>query len=569
MDNPNEGVQSPSTSPISRLHADILWLIFLRNTDVQDFLISSSQNIFQPDSEVTQDSVLDTTLISARVCQRWRSLLLNWPALWGRVLLLNRLHQLGKEGREEIVRRTGTAPLYLIGDVTSIAQIVDEFVGPLLKANWERVRMIHIQAEKHVIRSESLWNTFILKSPMLEWFSVEGAAWSQQRVIPEDLVVDLFGDFAPQLRVFRCDTVAFTLSGSRWFNNLQELHLASTGVQPSNVLNNLKQMPLLENLHLKDLRGNVDHTIASVGPGSISLPRLVGLSLDLPLCWALLFSKSIKPAENCTLSFRPDMPTDFFTQKDAAEIIEVLERYADTYFPFHRVSYINITLAVGQFSFSVRIAERTSSGLVDLPISQSNFAVHLNFWGQIAQSVDCSSFLAPFLKHDLSNIQTLALEIDQLKAGSWNNVRPIIASLRGVETLKVGSRISTLDVLNRYHVDETQIFFPALRALHLESEFFVAFEFEGSFRRFISRRQRANVSFLRVLNLGYSPNDDWSFLDEIEGLTVVWAENEDFEYTCGSGSPWELTFSDSEIEDDSMEELAAAIGFPIRRQRRW
>ncbi|KAF8869814.1 hypothetical protein CPB84DRAFT_1803374, partial [Gymnopilus junonius] len=64
---------------------------------------------------LTNHFALDTTLMTSRVCGVWRDLILESPSIWGRILQLKRMRELGKEGREEIMKRTGSAPLCILG----------------------------------------------------------------------------------------------------------------------------------------------------------------------------------------------------------------------------------------------------------------------------------------------------------------------------------------------------------------------------------------------------------------------------------------------------------------------
>ena len=104
--------------PIERLNEDIMGLVFLTNADMFNPLECGYKGR-DPFVGIgpKNDYALDTTLAASQVCQSWRALLLQSPATWGRVLNLDRLLTFNKDGQKEILRRTGTAPLCIVGSV--------------------------------------------------------------------------------------------------------------------------------------------------------------------------------------------------------------------------------------------------------------------------------------------------------------------------------------------------------------------------------------------------------------------------------------------------------------------
>ncbi|KAF8869002.1 hypothetical protein CPB84DRAFT_1805591, partial [Gymnopilus junonius] len=98
-------------SPISKLNRDILLLIFSLNAD----MFSPPEYDLGRGTTLTNHFALDTTLTTSRVCGVWRDVILESPSIWDRILQLERMRELGKEGREEIMKRTGSAPLCILG----------------------------------------------------------------------------------------------------------------------------------------------------------------------------------------------------------------------------------------------------------------------------------------------------------------------------------------------------------------------------------------------------------------------------------------------------------------------
>ncbi|KAF8874949.1 hypothetical protein CPB84DRAFT_1890648 [Gymnopilus junonius] len=110
------------------------------------------------------------------VCGVWRDRILESPSIWGRILQLKRMRELGKEGREEIMKRTGSAPLYIMGpsEVYEELQSQESFRGAvffdtLLWDNWPRVRKLHVRIGR---RHESVLTSLLLRpAPSLESLS--------------------------------------------------------------------------------------------------------------------------------------------------------------------------------------------------------------------------------------------------------------------------------------------------------------------------------------------------------------------------------------------------------------
>jgi len=103
-------------SKIHDLPVELLMRIFELNTDMDKDPESSSH---------TRPSVAFMALLSSSlVCRLWRQILLVSPALWGQVLDLNSLLGIDRDWWDELLGRTGNAPLHVKADMTGGRDII-------------------------------------------------------------------------------------------------------------------------------------------------------------------------------------------------------------------------------------------------------------------------------------------------------------------------------------------------------------------------------------------------------------------------------------------------------------
>ena len=89
-------MSAPVNPAIQRLDFDILWHIFDMNADIFE-----------------DDTALKTTLATSRVCRDWRNFMLSLTTIWAHVIDLDHLLWNSVEGSREIIRRTGTALMWI------------------------------------------------------------------------------------------------------------------------------------------------------------------------------------------------------------------------------------------------------------------------------------------------------------------------------------------------------------------------------------------------------------------------------------------------------------------------
>ncbi|KJA24818.1 hypothetical protein HYPSUDRAFT_38489 [Hypholoma sublateritium FD-334 SS-4] len=188
--------------PIHTLNEDILLYIFTLNADM-----------------FSDTDALLTTCVTSQVCQSWRDLMLATPSLWARLIDMYYISKsLGNEWRDELIRRSGTAPLYIR------AQEIDRSgnVLRILRENWHRTQRLVVHDLTSSVDLTRL--VFALPAPYLETFAVTlGGTHAEDN--EEALFVPLFGGHAPMLRSFHLSNHALDLRAP-WLHNLHSLVLA-------------------------------------------------------------------------------------------------------------------------------------------------------------------------------------------------------------------------------------------------------------------------------------------------------------------------------------------------------
>ncbi|KAF8889176.1 hypothetical protein CPB84DRAFT_1785803 [Gymnopilus junonius] len=523
--------------PIARLDRDVLWLIFSLNAD----MFSPLEYDWEENENVTGQLALDTTLISSRVCGSWRDILLNSPSIWGKIIRLDRLYQLEKHGREEILKRTADAPLYILGFVPfTYDEFGSTFFKPLLNNNWPRIRRVHIRIDH---ASEEFPNLCLFPAPSLVSFNVHINCIYFQPFSESDV---LFSKDAPLLQELGIHSSDFFLNlRVPWITHLRVLKLNTPDVDPLEIFNAIRKMPLLQELNLADIPGHSD--LKSLDSEAIILPHLINLRVHGDFELAAALTRAIKPAAPCSLSFDSTITQD---SVNLADITALLARYGEPYFAFWKEPSLSITLTDDSFLFAVpQVGE-----LRQLPpgaAHNSGPGIPPEFRIRLTSSTpvfeDSNPFIAMFLKYDLSAVRVLNLGLDD--SIPFTNINPLLQFLSRVEVLQI-SPIGLLSLVQRMdswvEMDPASTIHASLPNLHTLQ--FRLFNFNKRslglrLLDFYQFRKDHRLS-LPILDLGKNPMAaDFAFLEAMTGLRVVWEVNgKQSEYMCGSGNWWKLRF---------------------------
>ncbi len=240
---------SAHPSSIQLLNPDVLWRIFDINADIFD-----------------DDTALNTTLASSYVCHSWRNILLSSTLIWAHVMDLDHPLWNSVEGSHEIIRRTGTALIW----VQSYSCVDLKAKLKIMKENWERIQKlkvtIHFDADQHA--------TFCQPAARLESFSIVNAVSGYTTLI--NFLSSLFSGNVPMLHDFRLMGPRLAGVEIKWGQQLCSMELAAI-MNVDQTLDVLSSTTNLTNLRLEYTVENMfEDTLLFV-----SLPKLAHLDLNI------------------------------------------------------------------------------------------------------------------------------------------------------------------------------------------------------------------------------------------------------------------------------------------------
>ncbi|KJA26708.1 hypothetical protein HYPSUDRAFT_198956 [Hypholoma sublateritium FD-334 SS-4] len=187
----------PGDSAIQRLDFDLLWCI-----------VEMNANMFDDDKRA-----LETTLATSRVCCTWRTSILNMPSIWARLIDLDHLHWRTVDFRHEIIRRSGTALLWVkangcvghhLNDPIRCAKYVLSTIGE----NWGQIQRLEAEITIDYVDSTD-WEPLNLAAPHLESLNLTRPMRDFSDFLGRNL--SLFGGNAMMLHTMVLNAV-FTIS---------------------------------------------------------------------------------------------------------------------------------------------------------------------------------------------------------------------------------------------------------------------------------------------------------------------------------------------------------------------
>ncbi|KAF8961481.1 hypothetical protein BDZ97DRAFT_1759852 [Flammula alnicola] len=321
------------SGPITKLNRDILWYIFCMNADLDDPIADRRSSC----------KGLITAVRTSSVCKLWREiLLLDSASLWGRIIDLNLLAGQHDKWRQEVLKRTGSAPLHIKGrDLVTVNEgiALRFFLSALLPAQWTRIRRfdLEVKVRATVSVNDGLWSSVQQAAPYLESFSLQFG----QELIPSVLESPnsvLFSNHAPLLRQFRlsCKRININLKAP-WLSQIHTLTLEGE-FQVPDFLEALRRMSLLEDLNINAGMGQaLDLDVDDGRPlriPLITLPKLRKLRLRVTLSAAAFFLGNTVATPGCCLQLdvRVKNPRFPLSRQDLAPFRQGLLRYVQGYF---------------------------------------------------------------------------------------------------------------------------------------------------------------------------------------------------------------------------------------------
>ncbi|KDR83216.1 hypothetical protein GALMADRAFT_874726 [Galerina marginata CBS 339.88] len=281
----HENTHTTGVEAISRLHEDLLWLIFMKNTELP---------FYNPPLE----DRLMTAIKTSQVCLRWRNLTLRSSSLWGRLIDLNLLNQKCDALRNTILRRSGNSFLWIQGRLSAQNS---GFFFSILEHHWTRVQRLNINDNCVEGQHPRTWKALYSPAPNLESILLTSSSVPQDSEVLAPLL--LFANDAPILRQYRVPDIKPNPKAP-WLSNIGSMTFSIPFNVPE-IFEALEVMPLLEFLSIRirsyRLRNtNQENKIYTDLP-SIHLPKLNKLRLRGDVLTTLPFLERITPAPGCSL----------------------------------------------------------------------------------------------------------------------------------------------------------------------------------------------------------------------------------------------------------------------------
>ncbi|KAF4613358.1 hypothetical protein D9613_010841 [Agrocybe pediades] len=574
-----------NTSPITILHEDLLWKIFLEITN-------DARELFLPDTRP-----ISTIRRCSQVHRHWRSLILSSSSIWGRLIDMNALRRKTDDWMKEVVRRAGDALLWVYGEVGDSQR--HHFLFDFLQENWRRVEMLvvtwtfwtlRLPSEDDTQLQRMKWAFLQEPAPCLRWFGLSARVLNICKLLPEHL----FAGNAPLLtdfRIYRDSEGKYKYKFSTqasWIPNLSAVTF-SEEFTVAEVLNALRKMPRLQYLSLyvksssgsaADFRGSMmflpalrtlhclhrdpssaGAVIQCITPSAdcaadfrgsmVILPKLRMVHMHGDLSSAGTVLQSIMPSTDCCLRVEVDRYVPLPALAPVGHRLEyqryeaMVAKYLIPYFSLHPPSSV-------VFYFG-----RESCRFYDGHVAQQSPNYQFLF-SQYTRYLPSSSLMEEFNDFtSFSQVRILHLKTSQgepfiLKELGALSIR-VGDSFRLITTLSAEEWILHSLVLQEPSITATRSLFPALTTLLVPdlsgTKHVPNFELVVPPHQQFIQLRKAIGRPLSVLEIPpTSPaiwkGHDMAHLDVHIGLLVKWkfSGKDPEEYVCGSGHPERLRF---------------------------
>ncbi|KDR79608.1 hypothetical protein GALMADRAFT_243699 [Galerina marginata CBS 339.88] len=493
--------------PASLLNGDILWLIFDINADMFSYR-----------------KALETTRISSHVCREWRSVILDAPTLWGKLIDLDNLSQKRNEWRDEVLRRSGDSPLSMLRSALVLNPLpwrehfLATFALSILNQHWSRIERLEICSDTDSIDTAVL-EAIQKPAPRLRKFHIQFK--NAPRTVHSG---EFFANQAPLLESIKIP-FKFQLPAP-WLSNIRTLSIGGEHFYLSEVLDILKTTPLVEAFGV-----SIRHILnTTINTSSLLLPHLTAINFagDFTSGIGMLGSLvDIHRATSLEVSLRDTTVT---SDEHWTALYQILSRVLQDHFAVHSPTQISLNLHPRDFSLKAR----GNAGSI-LQIS-----LEAGLWDR--RSI--TSFVAS--KFEMSIFHTaveLDLKFDHNSIRDYNPIfQSFFSSFSFIRVLTLRHERAIRQVHPQY-MDPSEILFPALETLKFSWYKGGIFATEP-IRQFLVARREAGYP-ISTLDLTEYTKDiaealmSMDELEEMKGLKILWCRSGEegiLEHICGTGN---------------------------------
>ena len=379
-------LQSPPSSPIENIDDDALMYIFTLNANM----------IYD------KGHALHTTRRTSQVCYRWRSLILSSTATWGKLIALDAFtNSSTHEWWDEVVRRTGSAPLWVMGTAFSFhntqtsEKINFLFVGFICK-NWHRIQKFIVYGNRSIY--DVTRSMLCFPAPQLIHFEAELTRNSGEEVTTQDNgPLPIFSNHAPLLRRFDLQGYYIINPCAPWLRHLHSIQLnEQCCVRDAHAI--LSTTHALQELKINHLV----HGDLSISLPIINLPQLKSLHYTGdPEPYSKLFAKVDIPP-SCSLKIwvrSPPGETETITGSERTRrlltAVNIFTRYAEHSIQAHALNTVTMNLGYSPRSY-------ISFSIGNVLMSGCSLNIHISLDGAYTTSIAPTVFFNKLSELDLS-----------------------------------------------------------------------------------------------------------------------------------------------------------------------
>ncbi|CAA7268948.1 unnamed protein product [Cyclocybe aegerita] len=532
-------------SHIHKLHDDLLWCIFALNADMtEDPYNSRSEPLSQ-----WKPRAITNIRNTSHVCRTWRQLVLSSPSLWGRLIDFKYLTQLPENWRNEIMDRTGDAPLAIVAEVYEDDTAHFGFFVDLLRTQWSRIESLEVYLHcDNLHTAKGVLSPIYQVSKSLRFFHLSLSLPDDEYIRPSK--INLFDNDAPRLSYFSCSFGLESYFNAPWLSQLRHLEVRSPydeSINPSFLqwLEKLRSLPQLETI---EFSGGISHSYEGwESIPAVGLPLLRYIKIHDRLFPAALLLDRIDCPSTCGVKITTtdyDPPTTPF---EVSFIHRVIAKYAEQW-TTHMRHRTQLTFSMMYKAFMANQHPPnylTPAWLV--PVFHADI-----YCAACAQLPLILPYLEAFSNCDFTHITTLSLFTNLFEGMEFDkNVEKFLYSLPNIEVMD--TPMESLERLMNLPgiLDGTceGPVFPKLRKVILDDE--RVLDPSGK----VDRGARVGAAFflwridegipICVVDItGCHKRKEMTYLEDVAGLEVIWTGKDGNinGYVCGSGSWDELDF---------------------------
>ncbi|KJA24804.1 hypothetical protein HYPSUDRAFT_200352 [Hypholoma sublateritium FD-334 SS-4] len=395
----------------------------------------------------TDKHALRTTRITSQVCHSWRNLMLATPTLWARLIDVDRIsHPWSDKWRDELMRRTGDAPLWIKANTFRPSMDMSEFLE-IVRKNWHRIQQLVVRGRCPSV--DTLRLPLDVPAPLLDTFIVSLSHAMLAEVIED---APLFGGYAPMLRIFHFNNYVVG-QGVPWLCRLNSLTLNGVyGI--CDIVAVLSEAHRLCDLQITNISFIIGESVSSLPVVSLTHLKSLGYIGDPLPCVTLL--DHIRIPSGCSLSVHIPTISEGLDFTAAEAIITKFTCNARRFLQTNIFEVVQLTYLPDCMI--------TFEGQTTFPV-ESTHNLTLPLYGSDAPE-ELAMFLRQISSLDLS--KTTALQLFTDKETLHPSFGQIFGSLPSLDTICVESH--SLQFLMKLQndmdlTDQPDVIFPALRVI--------------------------------------------------------------------------------------------------------